>query len=181
LRHVRLKNPGLLPSAVYGLPELHREALLEAELVAVPGCYPTSAILPLAPFLREKRIETSGIVIDSKSGVSGAGRKLEAQYLFAEQDENCMAYAPGHQHAIAPEIEQEARPVGQPVRVSSCRTCCPRSRHRDQRLRCAAQHSSARAGARGARARHAKSAVRVAPPGARRASAVRQQLLRHRR
>jgi N-acetyl-gamma-glutamyl-phosphate reductase len=111
--------PALLPAAVYGLPELHREALRKAELVAVPGCYPTSAILPLAPFLREGLIETSGIVIDSKSGVSGAGRKLEAQYLFAELDENCMAYKPGHQHRHTPEIEQEAgRVAGAAVRVS---------------------------------------------------------------
>jgi N-acetyl-gamma-glutamyl-phosphate reductase len=111
--------PGLLPGAVYGLPELHREALRKAELVAVPGCYPTSAILPLAPFLRKGLVETSGIVIDSKSGVSGAGRKLEAQYLFAELDENCMAYKPGHEHRHTPEIEQEASLVaGLPVRVS---------------------------------------------------------------
>jgi N-acetyl-gamma-glutamyl-phosphate reductase len=111
--------PDLLPGAVYGIPELHREALRKAELVAVPGCYPTSAILPLAPFLREGLIETSGIVIDSKSGVSGAGRKLEAQYLFAELDENCMAYKPGHEHRHTPEIEQEASLLaGGPVRVT---------------------------------------------------------------
>jgi N-acetyl-gamma-glutamyl-phosphate reductase len=111
--------PGLLPGAVYGIPELHREALRKAELVAVPGCYPTSAILPLAPFLREGLVETTGIVIDSKSGVSGAGRKLEVQYLFAELDENCQAYKPGHEHRHTPEIEQElARAAGKPVRVS---------------------------------------------------------------
>ena len=111
--------PELVQGAVYGLPELHREALRKAELVAVPGCYPTSAILPLAPFLREGLVEPRGLVIDSKSGVSGAGRKLEAQYLFAEQDENCMAYKPGHQHRHTPEIEQEASLVaGSPVRVS---------------------------------------------------------------
>ncbi len=111
--------PDLLPSAVYGIPELHRDALRKAELVAVPGCYPTSAILPLAPFLREGLIETSGIVIDSKSGVSGAGRKLEAQYLFAELDENCQAYKPGHEHRHTPEIEQEAGLLaGGPVRVT---------------------------------------------------------------
>jgi N-acetyl-gamma-glutamyl-phosphate reductase len=111
--------PGLLASAVYGLPELHREALRKAELVAVPGCYPTSAILPLAPFLRQGLVETTGIVIDSKSGVSGAGRKLEAQYLFAELDENCMAYKPGHEHRHVPEIEQElAQVAGAPVRIS---------------------------------------------------------------
>jgi N-acetyl-gamma-glutamyl-phosphate reductase len=111
--------PGLLPGAVYGLPELHRDALRKAELVAVPGCYPTSAILPLAPFLRQGLIETKGIIIDSKSGVSGAGRKLEAQYLFAELDENCMAYKPGHEHRHTPEIEQEASAVaGAPVRIT---------------------------------------------------------------
>jgi len=111
--------PQLLSGAVYGLPELHREALRKAELVAVPGCYPTSALLPLAPFLRKGLVETSGIVIDAKSGVSGAGRKLEAQYLFAELDENCMAYKPGHEHRHTPEIEQEASLVaGVPMRVS---------------------------------------------------------------
>ena len=111
--------PALLPAAVYGLPELHREALRKAELVAVPGCYPTSALLPLAPFLRERLVETTGIVVDSKSGVSGAGRKLEAGYLFAEQAENCFAYKPGRAHRHAPEMEQEASEVaGAEVRLS---------------------------------------------------------------
>jgi N-acetyl-gamma-glutamyl-phosphate reductase len=111
--------PELLRGAVYGSPELHREAVRKAELVAVPGCYPTSALLPLAPFLRERLVEPTGLIIDAKSGVSGAGRKLEAQYLFAELDENCMAYKPGHEHRHTPEIEQEASLVaGAPVRVS---------------------------------------------------------------
>ncbi|MDH3212334.1 MAG: N-acetyl-gamma-glutamyl-phosphate reductase [Myxococcales bacterium] len=99
--------PELLETAVYGIPELHREALRAAGLVAVAGCYPTSALLPLVPFLRAGLLEPGSVVIDAKSGVSGAGRKLEAGYLFSELDENCMAYKVG-EHRHAPEIEQEA-------------------------------------------------------------------------
>jgi N-acetyl-gamma-glutamyl-phosphate reductase len=111
--------PDLLGKAVYGLPELYRPALRGAALVAVPGCYPTSALLPLAPLLRAGLIEMSGIHIDAKSGASGAGRKLEAAYLFAELDGNCHAYKPGYRHRHAPEIEQEASAAaGAPVRVS---------------------------------------------------------------
>lgn len=110
--------PELLAEAVYGLPELHREKLRGAGLVACPGCYPTGALLPLAPFLREGLVETTGIAIDSKSGVSGAGRKLEVGYLFAELDENVHAYKVA-QHRHAPEIEQEAGALaGGPVRVT---------------------------------------------------------------
>jgi N-acetyl-gamma-glutamyl-phosphate reductase len=112
--------PELVGKAVYGLPELHREALRGAELVAVPGCYPTSALLPLVPFLRAGLVDPgAGISIDSKSGVSGAGRKLEAGYLFAELDENCRAYKVGGEHRHVPEIEQEAiAAAGEAVRVS---------------------------------------------------------------
>jgi N-acetyl-gamma-glutamyl-phosphate reductase len=111
--------PKHLKEAVYGLPELHREALRTAQLAAAPGCYPTSALLPLAPLLRADLCQRSGIHIDSKSGVSGAGRKLEAGYLFAELDGNCHAYKPGFSHRHAPEIEQEAsRAAGEPVRIS---------------------------------------------------------------
>jgi N-acetyl-gamma-glutamyl-phosphate reductase len=111
--------PELLGRAVYGLPELHREALRGAELVACPGCYPTSVLLPLAPFLREGLVESAGIAVDAKSGVSGAGRKLEAEYLFAELDENSRAYKVGHAHRHAPEIEEQAAAVaGEPVRVT---------------------------------------------------------------
>ncbi len=102
------KAAELLGSAVYGLPELYREALRGAELVAVPGCYPTSALLPLAPFLRADAIETRGIVVDAKSGVSGAGRKLEEGLLFAELADDCRAYKVGNQHRHVPELEQEA-------------------------------------------------------------------------
>jgi N-acetyl-gamma-glutamyl-phosphate reductase len=100
--------PELLASAVYGLPELYRERLRGAQLVAVPGCYPTSVLLPLAPLLRAELVQPTGLHVDAKSGVSGAGRKLEAEYLFAEQAANCRAYKPGYAHRHAPEIEQEA-------------------------------------------------------------------------
>ncbi len=110
--------PELLASAVYGLPELYRERLIGAELVAAPGCYPTGALLPLVPFLREGLIEPWAW-IDAKSGASGAGRKLEAGYLFAELDENCAAYKVGGVHRHVPEIEQEASAAaGKPVTVS---------------------------------------------------------------
>ena len=110
--------PELLAEAVYGLPELHRERLRGASLAACPGCYPTSALLPLAPFLRDGWIEPTGIVVDSKSGVSGAGRKLEVGYLFAELDENAHAYQVA-QHRHAPEIEQEASGLArEPVRIT---------------------------------------------------------------
>jgi N-acetyl-gamma-glutamyl-phosphate reductase len=99
--------PELLAEAVYGLPELHRDRIRGAGLVACPGCYPTGALLPLAPFLREGLVEPTGIAIDAKSGVSGAGRRLEAGYLFAELDENAHAYQVA-EHRHAPEIEQEA-------------------------------------------------------------------------
>jgi len=100
--------PELLGAAVYGLPELHREELQGAALVAVPGCYPTSVLLPLVPFLRAGLVETSGIVVDSKSGVSGAGRSADSRFLFAERDGNCEAYKVGYAHRHVPEMEQEA-------------------------------------------------------------------------
>jgi N-acetyl-gamma-glutamyl-phosphate reductase len=111
--------PKLLAEAVYGLPELHRDALRGAQLAAAPGCYPTAALLPLAPLLRAGLVETRGIHIDAKSGVSGAGRTLDDGYLFAELDGNARAYKPGYAHRHAPEIEQEASEVaGDEVRVT---------------------------------------------------------------
>jgi N-acetyl-gamma-glutamyl-phosphate reductase len=99
--------PELLPGAVYGLPELHRDALRGAGLAACAGCYPTSALLPLVPFLRRGLVETSGIVVDAKSGISGAGRKLDVAFLFAELDGNARAYNVGaHRHG--PEMEEQA-------------------------------------------------------------------------
>ncbi|MFA4837585.1 MAG: N-acetyl-gamma-glutamyl-phosphate reductase, partial [Dehalococcoidia bacterium] len=99
--------PELLGEAVYGLPELHRAEISGARLVANPGCYPTSAILALAPALREGLVEPD-IIIDSKSGVSGAGRSLKLNSHYAEANESVSAYAlDGHRHM--PEIAQELR------------------------------------------------------------------------
>lgn len=99
------QSPELLSEAAYGLPELHRAEISEARLVANPGCYPTGAILALAPAIREGIIEPD-IIIDSKSGVSGAGRAPTLTTHFAEVNENVFAYAlDGHRHL--PEIVQE--------------------------------------------------------------------------
>ncbi len=97
--------PQLLEQAVYGLPELHRSQVSSAQLVANPGCYPTGAILALAPAVKAGIIGAD-IIIDSKSGVSGAGRTVSLETLFAEVNEDVAAYAlDGHRHL--PEIIQE--------------------------------------------------------------------------
>jgi N-acetyl-gamma-glutamyl-phosphate reductase len=102
--------PELLEEAVYGLPELHREALAGARLVAVPGCYPTGAMLGLAPLARAGLIDQP-VMIDSKSGTTGAGRSAKVEQLFAEVNENFRPYGVGaHRHG--PEIEQELRRAG---------------------------------------------------------------------
>lgn len=98
--------PELLNQAVYGLPEVHRAAISKANLIACPGCYPTSILLPIIPLLRKKLIKSAGIIADSLSGVTGAGRKVELDYLFAECNESLRAYGiPKHRHLS--EIEQE--------------------------------------------------------------------------
>lgn len=98
--------PELLPEAVYGLPELHREAIKTAGLIASPGCYPTSIILGLAPALSAGLIDPATIVANSISGATGAGRKADATLIFPEIDENLRAYGvPKHRHLS--EIEQE--------------------------------------------------------------------------
>ena len=98
--------PELLKEAVYGLPELYREELKNAKLVACAGCYPTSSILPTVPLLRAGAVKKEGIVICSCSGVSGAGRKVDLPYIFPECNESLKAYGVvGHRHL--PEIEQE--------------------------------------------------------------------------
>jgi N-acetyl-gamma-glutamyl-phosphate reductase len=108
-------DPDRLPGAVYGMPELHREAIRDARLIGCPGCYPTSILLPLVPLLRAGLISADGIIADSLSGVSGAGRKAEVDYLFCECNESVRAYGlVKHRHLS--EIEQElslaaARPV----------------------------------------------------------------------
>jgi len=99
-------SPALLPSAVYGLPELHRDQIRSANLVASAGCYPTSILLPLVPLLKSRLISSSGIAVSSASGVTGAGRKTEVSLLFAECNESLRAYGlPKHRHLS--EIEQE--------------------------------------------------------------------------
>jgi N-acetyl-gamma-glutamyl-phosphate reductase len=98
--------PHLLKSAVYGLPERYREPLRAARLVACPGCYPTSILLPVCPLLAARLVRVHGIVAASLSGVSGAGRKVDLPYLFPECNESVRPYAvSGHRHL--PEIEQE--------------------------------------------------------------------------
>jgi N-acetyl-gamma-glutamyl-phosphate reductase len=98
--------PSLLKEAVYGLPEIYRDKISGARLVACPGCYPTSVLLPLIPLLREKLIEPDDIIANSLSGVSGAGRKAEVDYLFVECNESVRPYGvPKHRHLA--EIEQE--------------------------------------------------------------------------
>ncbi len=110
--------PDLLPEAVYGLPELHREAVRNAKLAALPGCYPTGAILALAPLARDKLIHTEFVIIDSKSGISGAGRtKWALNYHFPEANERVAAYSPGtHRHTS--EMDQELSLLGDPVSVT---------------------------------------------------------------
>ncbi len=98
--------PSLLEEAVYGLPELYREEIRRTRLVANPGCYPTGAILGLYPALKEGLVDASSVVIDSKSGTSGAGRKADTAYSFCEVNESFRAYGIAtHRHT--PEIEQE--------------------------------------------------------------------------
>ncbi len=108
----------LLATAVYGLPELHRQAVTGAQLLANPGCYPTAAILGLAPLVQDRRIEMKGVVIDAKSGVTGAGKTPRAHLHFPEANESLMAYrVAAHQHT--PEIEQElALLAGTELRVN---------------------------------------------------------------
>ncbi len=98
-------DPGRVGSVPYGLPELYREQIVGAPLVANPGCYPTSAILPLAPLLSAGLVTTADIVVDSKSGVSGAGRTPRMGTLYPECNESISAYAVGS-HRHAPEMNQ---------------------------------------------------------------------------
>jgi N-acetyl-gamma-glutamyl-phosphate reductase len=107
------EDPEGLREAVYGLPELHRKAIVGAALVASPGCYPMGAVLAIAPLLKSGWGRTEGIVIDGKSGVTGAGaqgRKIDPMYLYTEANENVQAYGiASHRHT--PEIEQELSAV----------------------------------------------------------------------
>ncbi len=98
--------PALLDEAVYGLPEVRADAIRDARLVASPGCYPTSILLPLIPLLKAGLIDPATIVANSMSGVSGAGKKADVSLLFCECNESVRAYGiPKHRHLS--EIEQE--------------------------------------------------------------------------
>jgi N-acetyl-gamma-glutamyl-phosphate reductase len=160
--------PELLGQAVYGLPELHRDALKSAELVGCAGCYPTAALLPLVPFLREGRVEKRGIIVDSKSGISGAGRNVDAGYLFTELDGNGRAYKPGREHRHGPEMEQEAtRAAGDEVTLSFVPHLIPVTRGILTSVYCRPESgmSAAEANAVLARAYANETFVRVLPVG----------------
>ena len=120
--------PDLLNEAVYGLPELHRSAIIPARLVANPGCYPTSVLLALAPLIQAGSVDLSTLIIDSKSGVSGAGRSANQDTLFTEIAGGFKAYKViGHRHT--PEIEQELSLLaGSNVRVRFVPHLLPQSR-----------------------------------------------------
>jgi N-acetyl-gamma-glutamyl-phosphate reductase len=107
--------PELLAKAVYGLPEVYREEIKRASLIASPGCYPTSILLPVLPLLKAGLIKSTGIIADALSGVSGAGRKVELDYLFAECNESVRPYSiPRHRHLSEME-EQLSLAAGEPV------------------------------------------------------------------
>jgi N-acetyl-gamma-glutamyl-phosphate reductase len=98
--------PELLRKSVYGLPEFYREEIKKSLLIASPGCYPTSILLPVVPLLKAGLIKPAGIIADSLSGVSGAGRKAEIDYLFCECNESVRPYGvPKHRHLS--EIEEQ--------------------------------------------------------------------------
>jgi len=99
------KAPELLGTAPYGLTEIYRDRVRGARLVSNPGCYATSALLPLVPLLRLGLVEPDDVLIDAKSGATGAGRTLREDLLFCEVDGDFSAYAPGRAHRHVPEME----------------------------------------------------------------------------
>lgn len=122
------RNPELLKRAVYGLPERYRHQIRRADFVANPGCYPTSAILGALPLLENDLVLPDSGIIDSKSGISGAGKKPDEKTHFPNRESNLVAYDIGtHRHT--PEIEQELSAIaGRPVRVSFTPHLIPMSR-----------------------------------------------------
>lgn len=121
--------PQLVPKFPYALPELFAAEIPGASGLACPGCYPTATLLALAPLAkREEEFDLEGIVVNALSGVSGAGRKIEAEYLFAEVNESVSAYNVGR-HRHRPEIEEKlARLRGQPVRLAFTTHLVPATR-----------------------------------------------------
>ena len=126
--YTRHSSPNLLQEAVYGLPEIHRDAIKKARIVANPGCYPTSVILGLAPALKEDIVEHESIFVDSKSGVSGAGREPKVGSLFCEVNEGFKAYNV-FKHRHTPEMEQELSKIaGADLKISFVPHLLPVSR-----------------------------------------------------
>ena len=116
--HIEHTSTSLMSKSVYGLPERYRDCIRSAQLVANPGCYPTSAILAAMPFVKLGIVELDSIIVDSKSGISGAGPKPSENTHYANRESNFIAYNIGiHRHT--PEIEQELSAVAsEPVRVT---------------------------------------------------------------
>lgn len=113
--------PSLLGHAPYGLPELFRERLRGARLVSNPGCYATSVLVPLVPLLREGLVDAEDVIVDAKSGTTGAGRTPREDLLFSEVSEDLSAYAPGRTHRHVGEIEAVvAEATGKPLRLTFC-------------------------------------------------------------
>ena len=111
-------TPQFIPEAVYGLCEINREAVKKARLVANPGCYPTCSTLSIYPLLKEGLIDPSTIIIDAKSGTSGAGRGAKVDNLYCEVNENIKAYGVAN-HRHTPEIEEQlSYAAGQPVLIN---------------------------------------------------------------
>lgn len=120
--------PERVGSTVYGLPEFFAEQIATADIVANPGCYPTSAILPLAPLVKAGLIDTTDIIVDSKTGVSGAGRSPKVAMLYCETNESIAAYGVG-QHRHQPEIEDLVGRISeQPIEVIFTPHLAPMSR-----------------------------------------------------
>lgn len=120
-KYYKIKHtaPELLGEAVYGLPELYRKDVAKTSIIANPGCYPTTIILGLLPLITAGDIVLGDIIIDSKSGVSGAGRKLENNLLFVEANENFSPYSIGHVHRHLSEIEDQLSKIaGESVTVT---------------------------------------------------------------
>jgi N-acetyl-gamma-glutamyl-phosphate reductase len=113
--------PALLGEAPYGLSEVFAESIRRAHVVANPGCYATSVLLPLLPLLQSGRIDAEDIVVDAKSGTTGAGRAPKEELLFSEVADDFSAYAPGRVHRHVGEMEAVAEQLtGRPIRMTFC-------------------------------------------------------------
>jgi len=114
-------SPALLGQAPYGLTEVFRDRIRAARLVANPGCYATSVLLPLVPLLQEGLVDVDDLVVDAKSGVTGAGRTLREDLLFAEVAEDLSAYSPGRSHRHVGEMERVLQErTGRAVSLTFC-------------------------------------------------------------